>query len=269
MLCGLLNSHPEILCHHELFHPNTSYFALNKRNGEFKEFEATDTRDAQPIKFLTAIWDRSFDHKAVGFKLLRNQNITILRAMIKDPSVKKIVLERKNYLAVYTSMLAAKKTGQWSKLLASNDSSQKHSEQPTYISPKQFISYSNDLCNYYNHLLCYLKKHKQPFLHVYFEELVANKSKLSDILNFININKSDANFMHNAHAAQNHKIISKRISNAEEFYSSYIHHTAQPKTFKDFIVNKAINHYKYMNLFYFRPPYFIRNILKKLLRNES
>ena len=32
-LCSLLNSHPEILCHHELFHPKGIYLAYGYKDG--------------------------------------------------------------------------------------------------------------------------------------------------------------------------------------------------------------------------------------------
>ena len=33
MLCTLLGSHPEILCHHEVFNPSGIFYALYYRDG--------------------------------------------------------------------------------------------------------------------------------------------------------------------------------------------------------------------------------------------
>ena len=50
-LCTLLNSHPEILCHHEVYNPSAIFYALDLRDGTI-ELGTRDERDWRPLEFL-------------------------------------------------------------------------------------------------------------------------------------------------------------------------------------------------------------------------
>ena len=51
MLCTMLNAHPEILCHHEIFNPAGIHYALDHRDGQF-ELGSMAERDRYPTAFL-------------------------------------------------------------------------------------------------------------------------------------------------------------------------------------------------------------------------
>jgi LPS sulfotransferase NodH len=112
LLCTLLDSHPEILCHHEVFNPSGIFTALTQRHRTM-ELGSIASRDRDPLGFLERVWTSGRDHRAVGFKWTRGQNEVVLRSVLGDVSVKKIVLRRSNRVKTFVSDKIAQRTGQW------------------------------------------------------------------------------------------------------------------------------------------------------------
>lgn len=115
LLCGLLDSHPDILCHYELFHPNE--VALSLRMAE--RMHDTSVRNSGVRPFLSSLLGthaRQFpDVRAIGFKVLLSppQIATALDDVATCPDLVKIVVDRRNRLAAYASVWTAMKTGLW------------------------------------------------------------------------------------------------------------------------------------------------------------
>jgi LPS sulfotransferase NodH len=112
LLCTLLNSHPEILCHHELFNPAGIFYALDHRDGSL-DFGTIAGRDRDPAAFLDRVWTERLGHACVGFKMTRGQHEDVLGMVLHDPGVRKIILRRSNRLKTYVSAKIAEQTGQW------------------------------------------------------------------------------------------------------------------------------------------------------------
>src|SRR6516164_8567844 len=83
MLCTLLHSHPEILCHHEVFNPNGIFYALGYRNGEI-DLGTIDERDRSPIEFLARLWQHPIGFNCFGFKMTRGQDERVLQTVLED-----------------------------------------------------------------------------------------------------------------------------------------------------------------------------------------
>ena len=111
LLCTLLNSHAEILCHHELFNPQGVFTALDFQDDAIAC--SPGQRDRDPIAFLGRVWETHFNHQCVGFKWTRGQNEQVLAHVLGDASIKKIVLRRRNRVKTYVSEMIAKQTEQW------------------------------------------------------------------------------------------------------------------------------------------------------------
>jgi len=111
-LCSLLDSHPDILCHHELFNPEGIHLSrsLPSRRDIPGEME---TRDAAPLAFLARAWNESFGQAAVGFKLNLGQSELVFDQVIDDPGVRKIILSRRNRIRSHVSEMIAEKTRIW------------------------------------------------------------------------------------------------------------------------------------------------------------
>lgn len=142
MLCGILFHHPEIVMHNELFNPIDifTYYphafsgGLSGDGGDGSPQAVLQprrwtvlTRDLFPYDFLEYIWSGKLPNgkhirpafKAIGFKSfpehwtdVRNEHIW-QDAILEDLRVKKIILHRRDELAVYVSMLRADETGRY------------------------------------------------------------------------------------------------------------------------------------------------------------
>jgi hypothetical protein len=111
-LCTLLNSHPEILCHHEIFNPHVVGVARHLQNSGF-HMGTIEERERDPIEFLGRVWRMDEGCRSVGFKLCWKQNEAVFNAVLADPEIRKIVLKRKNRIKSFVSLLLARQTGEW------------------------------------------------------------------------------------------------------------------------------------------------------------
>jgi hypothetical protein len=112
MLCTLLNSHPAILCHHELFNPRGIFVALDHRDRP-PELAGVAERDRHPLRFLERVWQVPLGASHIGFKMTRGQADPVIHHVLRDSSVSKIILRRGNRLKTFVSQLVAEHTDQW------------------------------------------------------------------------------------------------------------------------------------------------------------
>jgi LPS sulfotransferase NodH len=112
MLCTLLNSHPSVVCHHELFNPRGIFVALDHRNSHL-DLGSVVERDRSPLCFLDRVWATSLGASHIGFKLTRGQGDPVMRHVLHDSSVAKIVLRRSNRLKTFVSQLSAEHSDHW------------------------------------------------------------------------------------------------------------------------------------------------------------
>lgn len=110
LLCGILNQHPYISCHYELFNPSVIY---KNRNRSERSEEALAARDVDPIGFVEGCYRGESGFQAAGFKIFFAHNPMVLEYCIMDPDIKKIVLTRGNQLAQYSSQRFAELTQKW------------------------------------------------------------------------------------------------------------------------------------------------------------
>jgi hypothetical protein len=112
MMCTLLGSHPDVLCHHELFNPRGVFYALDLRDGSF-DLGGIEERDRDPLAFLERVWAADLGHTHVGFKMTHRQNEAVLDAVLRDTDVRKIVLRRKNRVRTFVSKRISEELDQW------------------------------------------------------------------------------------------------------------------------------------------------------------
>jgi LPS sulfotransferase NodH len=72
-----------------------------------------EARDREPLAFLQRVWEHPLGASCVGFKMTRGQNDAVMRALIGDPGVLKILLYRRNRLKTFVSEQLARQTDQW------------------------------------------------------------------------------------------------------------------------------------------------------------
>lgn len=112
LLCTLLQSHPDVLCHHEIFNPDGIFTALPLRATD-SGFGGMAERDADPLGFLERVWINGQGHKSVGFKMTHRQQVEVFNKVCADPDIHKIVLKRRGALKTYVSYLLAERSGIW------------------------------------------------------------------------------------------------------------------------------------------------------------
>jgi LPS sulfotransferase NodH len=110
-LCTLLDSHPEVLCHHEVFNPAGIHLALSQRGR--MDLGSVEARNRDPGAFLARLWSLSFGQRAIGFKITREQPASVFEAVFADPTIRAIVLRRANRLRTMLSERIAQETGRW------------------------------------------------------------------------------------------------------------------------------------------------------------
>ncbi|MCA9915006.1 MAG: hypothetical protein KC496_16745 [Anaerolineae bacterium] len=108
LLAGLLNQHPEITGHNELFHERVLFF----HNAQIRDEAVIRERDRDPVGYLHLFLKNAVT-PAAGFKHLLFNNPTIIEHVIQDNRFKVLLLERENILAQYSSLRIAHQTGQW------------------------------------------------------------------------------------------------------------------------------------------------------------
>jgi len=180
-LCGMLNSHPEILCHHELFHPNDIYYAFGHRNGDL-DFGTLQDRDHLPKEFLIRVWEENLGCAAVGFKLLSGQNRTAFELVLGDTGIKKILLTRRNRIKTYVSLLRAQRTGVYSNA----DKDQRRKDIKVTVDIDSVYENIERNKRYYEWIHKELNASRQIFLEVAYENLTKDEEKLR-ILEFIGV----------------------------------------------------------------------------------
>lgn len=112
LLCTLIDSHPDALCHHELFNPRGIFTALDLRDTATPLHDIA-ARERDPVAYLAQVWRYARGHACVGFKMTPDQHPEILHAVLEDSSIAKIVLRRNNPLRALVSERIADITGRW------------------------------------------------------------------------------------------------------------------------------------------------------------
>jgi len=112
LLCTLIDSHPDALCHHELFNPRGVFTALDLRDTATPLHDIA-ARERDPVAYLARVWRDARGHACVGFKMTPEQHPDILRTVLEDSRTAKIVLRRNNPLRALVSERIAEITGRW------------------------------------------------------------------------------------------------------------------------------------------------------------
>jgi hypothetical protein len=108
MAIDLLKQHPDVYGHTEIFGRNNEGRAVDKA---FVEAHGLDGRLDDQVAFLRKIHAFSPGPKCVGFKMWPSQAPEVCDVVLADAGIHKIIHERENYLASYSSNKLASLTG--------------------------------------------------------------------------------------------------------------------------------------------------------------
>lgn len=181
-LCTLLDSHPAILCHHEIFNPEGVHAALSIRDRDLG-FGTVAERDRDPLTVLDRVWQLSLGHTAVGFKLNRGQDAAVLREVLADAAVRKLIIRRANRVRTYVSERLAEITGAWESY---GEAKTRTSYPSVWVDPAQLRGHVALNRRYYDEIEHALAASHQDACHVLYEEL--NKPQVRrQILDFLGV----------------------------------------------------------------------------------
>jgi hypothetical protein len=183
MLCTLVGSHPDVLCHHELFNPRGVFYALELRDGSFG-LGGIEERDRDPIGFLERVWAADLGHTHVGFKMTHRQNEAALDAVLQDRRVRKIVLRRENRVRTFVSQQISEQLDEW-EVYSEADLV---CERPRVrVDPDALRTSIAENEAYYGELEASLEATGQPFLRVSYERLLDGNADQGRVLEFLGV----------------------------------------------------------------------------------
>jgi hypothetical protein len=169
-LCTVLNSHPDILCHHEIFNPHVIGVARHLQNGDFRLGTMAE-RAADPLEFLQRVWHANLGRAAVGFKLCLWQHEAAYRAVMADGTVRKIILKRRNRVKTFVSLLLARQTGEW---VVYDDTVAPTARPRIRVDPAELVENVAQHQAYYDATERSLRDTQQAFVTLWYEDLLAD-----------------------------------------------------------------------------------------------
>ena len=109
-LITLLRSHEDVLCHGEALLPR--HFD-NHIKGSAQIVLSQEECENDPITFANRLFKIHDSHKVVGYKVFEGHSPSAHPSLAENADIKKIILQRDNALASYSSRLVAAKSGVW------------------------------------------------------------------------------------------------------------------------------------------------------------
>jgi LPS sulfotransferase NodH len=201
-LCTLLNSHPDILCHHELFNPHVIGVARHLQQTEI--LGTVEERERDPEGFLARAWSISAGRRLIGFKLCWRQHPAALHAVLNDRLVRKIVLKRRNKVRSFVSLVLARQTGEW---VVYHDSPRPGPRPKVVIDVNAMLSTIAYNRQYYEEIEASLAETRQERFELYYEELFLGDT-LRLMLSFLGVSDANAAEM----AGESWQLISTSLS---------------------------------------------------------
>ena len=181
-LCTLLDSHPQVLCHHELFNPDGVHLAWSLRNTDFT-LGTLELQRQDPLRLLALAWQSSLGYQSVGFKLNVGQSEAVFSTVLGDPQVRKVVVTRRNRVRAYVSEKIAEASGQWESY---PDSAPPRKVARVHVDPDSLKQHARRNADYLASLDQRLKATgAQPF-RVFYEDISLGQTQC-DLLRFLQV----------------------------------------------------------------------------------
>ena len=215
LLCTLLNSHPEVLCHHELFNPNGIFYALEFRDGSL-DLGSMEARDREPFAFLQRVWEHSQGASCVGFKMTRGQDEAVIQSLIEDSGVLKILLYRRNRLKTFISEQLALQTDRW-EVYARDELA---TETPRlHVDVEAFRAHCDLNDGFYQDIEQSLRSGAQPWIETAYEDILTAAEHVR-LLEFLGVEATDARLVQTS-IKQSNTDLRTHIENYQELETTF------------------------------------------------
>ncbi|HWZ44527.1 MAG TPA: hypothetical protein VNW97_13715 [Candidatus Saccharimonadales bacterium] len=213
-LCTVLNSHPEILCHHEIFNPHVVGVARHLQVNGF-QLGTIEERERDPVTFLQHVWKTGLEHTCVGFKLCWRQHEIAYRAVLDDTSVRKIVLKRRNRVKTFISLLRARETGEWVIYEDSAATPQNPKNPKIHVAHAELLDNIEFNEQYYAEIESILGRTGQKHLTLFYEDL-SSEAALAGTLEFLEVSRPDPRLLQGCTRRLTTPSLKEIVSNFDE-----------------------------------------------------
>lgn len=182
-LRGLIDSHPDVICHNEIFHQDGTSLFLRQSDKNHYLFD-TAWRDTYPSLFVEQMLAETSNQfpqaKWIGCKiLLTHSQMHHLDALLKlKPRV--IILTRNNKLAWYSSMKISLETHVWVTY------KYKISQHKVFFDAKEFKEWNQAQTQFEKDARLKLAEYHIDYMELDYDELAENSST-KRILTFLNL----------------------------------------------------------------------------------
>jgi LPS sulfotransferase NodH len=210
-LCTVLNSHPEVLCHHEIFNPHVVGVARDLQVSGF-QLGTMEERERDPAAFLQRVWETPLGHSCVGFKLCWRQHEIAYRTVLADTTVRKIVLKRRNRVKTFVSLLRARQTGEW---VMYDDVTAPPQRPKIHVAPVELMDNIRFNEEYFAEVESTLTGTGQQYLTLFYEDL-SSGAALASALEFLEAPRPDPSLLQGSTRKLNDGSLREVVSNFEE-----------------------------------------------------
>ena len=220
LLNAHLNQFDGVVCHGEAF--NNVFVGL--KADYYPKLGMTrddlERRDADPFAFKAMLLEDPAA-RAVGFHMFPGHNQDILKDVIDDRSIRKIVL-RRSLIQSFVSLCLARETGVW---LVSVDRPEavdrlENTRRKIRFVPSEFEVYRHQLNSFWHRVLSALKESGQEFHPIWYSG-INDVEKVNAVVRFIGLSEQKAELQQKL-VRQNPADIRDKVENWEEL-EEYAH----------------------------------------------
>jgi hypothetical protein len=227
LLASNLDSHPEILCHHEVFRMDSIHMASTVKSGKRKmDLAIFEGRDREPFAFLRRVYAtraESLDGqlcatKAIGIKFSHYQGKWILLALLLNRQIKKVVVRRENILAAFMSGESAWRSSRWVEFADRDYSEQKTGPDKIPLQLHRYFPFVRKVDWFYRLLAIIFSVTAQRVASIEYKEITQG-DKIPDVLAFLGVDQNVP--LQAATSRQAKRRLVDRIANIEEVRGAF------------------------------------------------
>lgn len=208
LLGEMLDSHPQILCHMEIFNPKSTYLSRKPH----LRIGTKEERDRDPWWFLKKVFEVTDGCRVVGFKLMPDHNNPVLLALLLNRRVRKIVLHRPNVLQTYVSTCIALQTQHWA-VRATDATAGQRAPVKVDIDARAFKRYARKVRIFYAIIAALERLTFQRFFHVNYTQLSQDQTGAA-LLQFLGVDAQGS--LQKPLRKQNVSSLEQKVGNYDE-----------------------------------------------------
>lgn len=215
----MLDTHPEVMCHQEIFNPQSPHRCQSARDGIVDiSLGSAAERNADPWGFLQMVFCRKGQLsngqdnpvKSIGAKVAHYDGVLIFLSILLNRHIKKLVLIRKNTLATYVSNVTAERSGIWGSL---KNSKKRNEIQKVEIDFSDYKKFHRRRSFYYRILSIIEFISGQKFFYLEYKE-IKDKNRIAEILEYIGV--ANEPVLKEKFRKQGAAALAERIKNIDE-----------------------------------------------------